>query len=53
MDAVEKKKKNNIRRKEFQAVEMLLETGEFDTEMDINEKKSNASKNVTTCVEVQ
>ena len=32
--------------KEFQAVKILLETGEFDNEMDIDEKKSNeASKN--------
>ena len=36
----------NTVEKEFQAVKILLETGEFDNEMDIDEKKSNeASKN--------
>ena len=36
----------NTVEKEFQPVKILLETGEFDNEMDIDEKKSNeASKN--------
>jgi DNA polymerase III epsilon subunit-like protein len=36
----------NTVEKEFQAVKILLETGEFDNEMDIDEKKSNeVSKN--------